>query len=314
MALVIAHSAEEWIARFGETRKPAAVAIGNFDGLHLGHQAILSGVLKRAREAGWLAGVLTLYPHPPRVLQPARAPLLLCSLPQRLAGFEAMGLDAVLVLEFNQALSKLSPEEFAQKYLAETMRARAVFIGENFRFGHKQSGDVKLLGELGRKLGFEACVVPPVMVNGEIVSSTAIRQAVAEGQVDFAARLLGRPYSITGEIHAGTGQGRRLVVPTLNLATEQELLPKKGVYVTEILLGERRCPSVTNVGVRPTFDGAGLSIESHLLDFNEEVTRGRMEIRFLARLRDEQKFASVETLKNQVLDDIDTARRHFARV
>ncbi|HKS81967.1 MAG TPA: bifunctional riboflavin kinase/FAD synthetase [Candidatus Acidoferrales bacterium] len=314
MSLAIAHSAEEWAAHFGKSRKPAAVAIGNFDGLHLGHQAILGGVLKRAREAGWLAAVLTLYPHPPRVLQPAKAPLLLSSLSQRLAGFEAMGLDAALVVEFNHDLSKLSPEEFAQKFLAETMRAKAVFVGENFRFGHKQSGDVKLLGELGKKLGFEACIVAPVKVNGEIVSSTTVRQAVSEGRMDAAARLLGRPYSIAGEIHAGTGQGRKLVVPTLNIATEQELLPKKGVYVTETLLGGRRFPSVTNVGVRPTFDGAGLSIESHLLDFNEAITAGKMEIRFLARLRDEQKFASVEALKKQVLEDIDTARRHFTRV
>lgn len=314
MSLAIAHSAEEWAAHFGEARKPAAVAIGNFDGLHLGHQAILGGVLKRAREAGWLAAVLTLYPHPPRVLQPAKAPLLLSSLSQRLAGFEAMGLDAALVVEFNHDLSKLSPEEFAQKFLAETMRAKAVFVGENFRFGHKQSGDVKLLGELGKKLGFEACVVAPVKVNGEIVSSTAVRQAVSEGRMDAAARLLGRPYSVAGEIHAGTGQGRKLVVPTLNIATEQELLPKKGVYVTETLLGGQRFPSVTNVGVRPTFDGARLSIESHLLDFNEAITAGKMEIRFLARLRDEQKFASVEALKKQVLEDIDTARRHFTRV
>jgi len=314
MPLVTAHSAEEWAAHFGQARKPAALAIGNFDGLHLGHQAILSAVLKRAREAGWLAAVLTLFPHPPRVLQPAKAPLLLCSLPQRLAGFESMGLDAALVLEFNQALSKLSPEEFAHKFLAETMRAKAVLVGENFRFGHKQSGDVKLLGELGRKLGFDACVVPPVKVNGEIVSSTAVRQAVAEGQVEIAARLLGRPYSIAGEIHAGTGQGRKLVVPTLNLSTEQELLPKKGVYVTETHLGERRFPSVTNVGVRPTFDGAGLSIESHLLDFSEAVTGGPLEVRFLARLRDEQKFASVEALKKRVLEDIGATRRYFAKV
>jgi riboflavin kinase / FMN adenylyltransferase len=313
MALAILRSAEAWVAHFGAERKPTAVAIGNFDGLHLGHQAILREVLRRAAAESWTSAVLTFYPHPPRVLRPAKAPLLLCPLAQRLSGFEMIGLDAALVLRFNQQLSKLSPEEFAEKFLVETLRAKAVFVGENFRFGHKQAGDVKLLAELGQRWGFEACVVPPVTLDGEVVSSTAIRQAVSEGRMEDAARLMGRAYSIVGEIRTGTGQGRKLVVPTLNLATDQELLPKKGVYATETILGDRRFRSATNIGVRPTFDGAaGITIESHLLDFNDSLTSGPMEVRFRTRLRDEQKFASVEALKEQVLKDIAETRKYFS--
>ena len=313
MPMATLHSAEDWIRHFGEARKPAAVAIGNFDGLHLGHQAILGGALERARRDNLLASVLTFYPHPPRVLQPAKAPSLLCTLAQRLAGFQSLGLDAALVVRFNQQLAKLSPHDFVQKYLFETMRAKAVFVGENFRFGHQQAGNVKLLREFGRDWQFEACLVQPVRVDGEVVSSTAIRQAVADGRMEDAARLLGRPYSLEGEIRAGTGQGRKLVVPTLNLSTEQELLPKRGVYATETILGGRQYPSATNIGVRPTFDGAGVSIESHLLDFNEAVTSGRMEVRFRTRLRDEQKFPSFEALREQVLRDIERTRTYFAK-
>jgi riboflavin kinase/FMN adenylyltransferase len=315
MALAILRSAEEWNAHFGADRKPTAVAIGNFDGLHLGHQAILREVLRRAAAEGWTSAVLTFYPHPPRVLRPAKAPLLLCPLAQRLTGFDAMGLDAALVLQFNQQLSKLGPEDFAQRFLVETLRAKAVFVGENFRFGHKQAGEVKMLSELGARWGFQACVVPPVTLDGEVVSSTAIRQAVAEGRMEDAARLMGRLYSIVGEIRTGTGQGGKLVVPTLNLATDQELLPKKGVYATETILGERRYRSATNIGVRPTFDGAtGVTIESHLLDFDESLTSGKMEVRFRTRLRDEQKFPSIEALREQVLKDIEMVRTLEKRV
>jgi len=315
MALAILRSADEWAAHFGADRKPTAVAIGNFDGLHLGHQAILREVLRRAAAEGWTSAVLTFYPHPPRVLRPAKAPLLLCPLAQRLSGFDAMGLDAALVLQFNQQLSRLGPEDFAQKFLVETLRAKAVFVGENFRFGHKQAGDVNMLRELGARWGFQAFVVPPVMLDREVVSSTAIRQAVAEGRMEDAARLMGRLYSIVGDIRTGTGQGRKLVVPTLNLGTDQELLPKKGVYATETILGDRRFRSATNIGVRPTFDGAtGVTIESHLLDFDEMLTSGRMEVRFRTRLRDEQKFASIEALREQVLKDIESVRSLEKRV
>jgi riboflavin kinase/FMN adenylyltransferase len=321
MALARLHSAEEWIAEFGEARARTAVAIGNFDGVHLGHQKILRGVMERARrgdvavggdgDSRLMATVLTFYPHPARVLRPSAAPALLATLDQRLAAFEELGIDAALVLRFDEALSKLGAEDFARRFLVETLRAKAVLVGGNFRFGHRQAGDVKLLTAIGAECGFEVCVVDPVTVDGEIVSSSAIRQAVADGRMEDAARLLGRSFSLQGEIRPGTGTGRKLVVPTLNLTTEQELLPKNGVYATETILGGRRFPSATNIGVRPTFDGTRLAIESHLFDFDEQLTSGRMAIRFRMRLRDEEKFASVDALREQVMRDIERAKEYF---
>jgi len=304
----VARSAAEWAERFGESRKGIVVTIGNFDGVHLGHQKILRGVIERARRDHLSSAVLTFYPHPARVLRPEAAPSLLMTLDQRLAAFEAAGIDATLVLRFDAALAKVTAEEFAKRFLVDTLRARAVLVGGNFRFGHRQVGDVKLLEEFGRRWGFEVEVVAPVVRDGVVVSSTAIRHAVREGHVAEATAMLGRPFSLAGEIRPGTGQGRKLVVPTLNLATEQETLPKNGVYVTETAVNGKVYGSVTNIGVRPTFDGKHLAIESHLFNFAEQLTLGPMQVRFLARLRDERKFSSPEALREQVLTDIEQAK------
>ena len=305
-------SAEEWTARLGEKRKPTVVTIGNFDGVHLGHQRILFGVIERARAEKATPAVLTFFPHPSRVLRPSQAPPLLMTLEQRLAAVEAAGIEAALVLRFDAELAKVTAEAFVKRFVVETLRARAVMVGGNFRFGHRQAGDAKLLGELGRRWGFEEHIVPPVEIDGVVVSSSAMRQALAEGKVEEAARLLGRPFALAGEIRPGTGQGRKLVVPTLNLATEQECLPKMGVYATEALVEGKCYQSATNVGVRPTFDGGRLAIESHLLDFSKDLSSGPMEVRFLKRLRDEQKFSGPETLREQVLKDIAEAKEFFA--
>jgi riboflavin kinase/FMN adenylyltransferase len=312
---------EEWKRRFGDLSVCTAVTIGNFDGLHLGHQKILETVkdwvaskeslCKKPEQL--ISTVLTFYPHPAKVLRPAEAPLLLSTLQQRLAGFEQAGMNAALVLKFDEQLAKVSAKDFAQTYLVDTLRARAVFVGENFRFGHKQTGDVKLLEDLGRRWDFEVHVVPPVVQDGIVVSSTAVRSAVRDGRMEDASRLLGRPFALAGEIKTGTGQGRKLVVPTLNLATEQECLPKKnGVYATETVVGGKKYRSATNIGVRPTFDGQRLAIESHLFDFSENLTSGAMEVRFWKRLRDEKKFSGPEALRDQVLRDISEAQAYFA--
>lgn len=314
MALARLNSAREWIARYGASRARTVVAIGNFDGVHLGHRKILRGVLERARGEGTLATVLTFYPHPARVLRPSTAPALLSTLDQRIAAFDAMGIDAALVLRFDEELSQVSAEEFARRFLVETLRATAVLVGQNFRFGHRQAGDVKLLSAIGAECGFEVGVVEPVTVHGVVISSSAIRKAVREGRMEDAAKFLGRAFSLDGEIRPGTGTGRKLVVPTLNLATEQELLPENGVYATEVIIAGRRFPAATNIGVRPTFDGTRLAIESHLVDFSEQLTCGRMEVQFRMRLRDERKFASVDALRDQVVRDIERARQYFRDV
>jgi riboflavin kinase / FMN adenylyltransferase len=312
MAPVKFNSAEEWIARLGEARKPTVVTIGNFDGVHRGHQKILAGVVERAQAENALPALLTFFPHPARVLRPSQAPPLLMTLEQRLAAIEAAGIEAALVLRFDTELAKVTAEDFVKRFVVDTLRARAVMVGGNFRFGHRQAGDVKMLGELGRRWGFEEHIVPPVEIDGVIVSSSAVRQALAEGKVEDAARLLGRPFALAGEIRPGTGQGRKLVVPTLNLASEQECLPKIGVYVTETVVEGKSYRSATNVGVRPTFDSGRVAIESHLFDFSNNLTAGPMEVRFLKRLRDERKFAGPAELREQVLKDIAQAKEYPA--
>jgi riboflavin kinase/FMN adenylyltransferase len=311
MAFAVLRSAAEWSARFGAASRNSVVTIGNFDGCHLGHQKILCEVVARARGAGALAAVLTFFPHPARVLRPAEAPALLETLDQRLAAIESCGVDAALVLPFDRELASMSAEDFVRRILVETMAAKVVLVGGNFRFGHKGAGDMKLLAELGARLGFAAEVIPPVSEHGEVISSTAIRCAIREGRVEDARRMLGRPYVLAGEIRTGTGQGRKLVVRTLNLATEQEVLPKNGVYATEATVGGKTYRAATNVGMRPTFDGVRITIESYLFDFDEMLATGKLEVRFWQRLRDEQKFSGPAELKEQVLKDIERAKEFF---
>jgi riboflavin kinase / FMN adenylyltransferase len=308
MPMAKLHSMEEWVARFGDSRQPTVLAIGNFDGMHLGHQEILHRVIDEAHRAANMAAVLTFYPHPARVIRPSEAPSLLETIDQRIDAFEAIGIDAVLVMKFDAELAKMSAEDFARKALADAMRARTVLVGSNFRFGHRQSGDWNLLVECGKRLGFDVETVQPVTIDGAVISSSAIRQAIREGRMENATEMLGRPFSLRGEIKTGTGLGRKVVVPTLNLTTEQETIPKNGVYATETVVCEKAHGSVTNIGIRPTFNGASQTIESHLFDFDEILTNGKMEVRFLKRLRDEQKFSGPEALREQILTDIERAK------
>jgi riboflavin kinase / FMN adenylyltransferase len=307
------HSPKEWISRFGGAREGTVLTIGNFDGMHRGHQEILRRVIDQARQSHMVPAVLTFFPHPVRVLRPDEAPLLLMTLDQKLAAFEAAGIEAVLVLSFDETLSKLSAEDFVGKYLVETLRTREVLVGENFRFGHRQQGDVTTLEELGSRLGFEVKVVNSLSVESMVVSSSAVRKAVRDGRMEESAQLLAKPFTLAGVIQTGSGQGRKLVVPTLNLKTEQELLPKTGVYITRTATSEGAYRSVTNVGMRPTFNGAHLTIESHLFGFAKDLTAGKLEIEFLTRLRDERKFANVVALREQVLKDIEEAKKYHER-
>jgi riboflavin kinase/FMN adenylyltransferase len=227
-----------------------------------------------------------------------------------------MGLEAAVVLPFTLELSRVLPEEFVLQILVRDLHIKAVFVGENFRFGHKQAGDIQRLRQLGTEHGFEVVVLPPVIYRGEVVSSTIIRREVAEGDLAHAARLLGRPFVLSGEVITGTGTGRRFTFPTLNLAAEQGMLPARGVYITRTCLdGERRSHrSVTNIGMRPTFDGSALSVETHLLDAHLPATPKRMEVLFWDRLRDEKKFSGPEELRAQIARDIDRANKFFSRL
>jgi phosphoribosyl 1,2-cyclic phosphate phosphodiesterase len=309
-------TSQAWASRYATYGHTSVLAIGNFDGIHLGHQAILRATVERARALSAVSTALTFDPSPRKVLRPETAPLRLSTNAQRMEWFNALGLDAAVVLPFTLDLARLSPEKFVEQILLRDLHIKAVLVGENFKFGHRQAGDVKLLSELGAKHGFAVVIVPPVVYRGEIVSSTIIRREVAEGDVSLAARLLGRPFALTGEVVSGTGTGRRFTFPTLNLAAEQELLPARGVYVTRTCLdGETRSHrSVTNIGVRPTFNGSSLSIETHLLDTQIAAAPKRIEVRFWKRLRAEKKFTGPEELRAQIAADIARANNFFSRL
>lgn len=307
--LLVARSTDEWRKLFGNPSAPTAMSVGNFDGVHTGHRKILEDVAQRAHQSNWMPAVLTFNPHPAKVLRPDAAPPQIETLAQRLEGFSRAGIEAVLVLPFTFELAQVTARDFVQKFLVDTMGAKAVLVGESFRFGNRQEGDVELLEKLGDKFGFEVDVIAPVGDGESVVSSSVIRQAVRDGRMEDARHMLGRPFGLAGEIHPGTGQGRKLVVPTLNLTREQELLPKNGVYATESIVNGSTYQSVTNVGLRPTFDGQKLSIESHLFDFSDVITSGPLEVRFKSRLRDEQEFPSADELREQVLKDIEAAKK-----
>jgi riboflavin kinase/FMN adenylyltransferase len=316
MRLSSFNSSQAWASRYALHGHHSVLAIGNFDGIHLGHQAILQATVERAKTAHAVATALTFDPSPRKVLRPESAPPRLSTNTQRMEWFSVFGLEAAVVLPFTLELAALSPEEFVAGILVRDLQVKAVLVGQNFRFGHKQAGDALLLAELGQKYGFEVVILPPVVYRGEVVSSTIVRRELTAGNVAHAARLLGRPFALTGEVVSGSGTGRRFTFPTLNLAPDQELLPGRGVYITRTLLeGETRSHrSVTNIGMRPTFNGSALSVETHVLNIHIETPPRRIEVRFWKRLREEKKFSGAEELRAQIARDIAKADKFFSRL
>jgi riboflavin kinase/FMN adenylyltransferase len=296
---------------------PSAVTIGNFDGVHLGHRHLFDEVARTAREMGARPTVLTFDPHPARVVAPDRAPRLLTPVEERCELMASSGIEQVLALPFDSELARLTPEEFVKQIVVETLGAKIVLVGDNFRFGHKQAGDARLLTELGSRYGFETRIVGAVKLRGRVVSSSEVRRLVEAGEVARACRFLKRPYGISGEVVRGHGVGSKEVVPTLNLKTSSEVLPRRGVYITRTrdFDSPRKWESITNIGVRPTFGGDGeLSIETFLLEALAGATPARIRLEFLRRVRDERKFENPEALKAQVLSDVSRARTYFRRL
>jgi riboflavin kinase/FMN adenylyltransferase len=308
----IFRSAAEVPADFG----PSIVTIGNFDGVHLGHRQIMRRVVQLARENNCAPTVLTFDPHPARVLAPDRAPKLLMTMDQRMRTFQSQGIEAVFAIPFSLEFAKLSPEEFVDRILASTLKARVVLVGEDFRFGYKQSGNLDTLRELGRRFGFTLEPVAPITRRGERISSTRIRQLIADGAVSRACRTLGALFALEGAVVKGRGIGSKQTVPTLNLAPENEVLPKTGVYVTRTLdlIAGARWNSITNIGFRPTFGGESLTVETFLLDPLEGPHPDRIEVSLLARIRDERRFPTPESLKAQILRDVALANRLHRRL
>jgi riboflavin kinase / FMN adenylyltransferase len=307
--LQIFHKLEDVPADFG----PSLVSVGNFDGVHRAHAHVLGEIVGRARQSGAKAIAMTFEPHPARILRPDSELKLLTPLAEKLRLLEATGIDAVLILPFGRDLSLMTPRQFAERILKKNLHAREVHEGYNFRFGHKAAGDVNLLAQFGKELGFEVKVYPEQRLRGEPVSSSHIRRLLDEGRVSRARHLLARPFSILGTPGRGRGLGSKYTVPTINLARYEELVPKDGVYITWTRVGAERFDSVTNVGNRPTFGADSFAIETHLLDFHpiELTPESEVEICFLERLRDETKFPSVEALREQIAHDVKKARRYF---
>ncbi len=309
--LRIYRSLEEARGNFG----PCALTIGNFDGVHAGHRRILRRVVELARRHGWKPAAITFHPHPTLIVAPQRAPRLLTTPEERCFLMQQEGIEQVLILPFTLEFSRLSPEAFARDVLVEALEARAVLVGENFRFGYQHAGDTRRLEELGRQLGFLTEALDAVKVRGRLVSSSEIRRLVEAGAVAVACRLLERPHWLEGDVSPGQGIGSRLTAPTLNLAPGDALVPAPGVYVTRTtdLADGRRRPSVTNVGCRPTFGGGDLTVETFVLAPLEQKPR-RIRVEFLRRLREERKFPDAAALRAQILRDAERARTWYRRL
>jgi riboflavin kinase/FMN adenylyltransferase len=309
LKMLVWHKLEDIPAGFG----PTLVSVGNFDGVHRAHTRVLANIVPRAREQEYKAVAVSFDPHPMRILRPDSGLKLLTPTPEKLRLLETAGLDAVLLLPFTRDLSLMSPRDFAHDILKERLQAREVHEGYNFHFGNKAKGDVTLLAEFGRDMGFEVKVYPELRLRGEPVSSTRIRKLLADGQVSRARHLLARPFSILSTPGRGRGYGSKYTVPTINLNRYEEVVPKDGVYITQTRVGAECFDSVTNVGNRPTFGTESFAIETHLLNFHpiELSPETEVEIHFLQRLRDEIKFPSVEVLREQIGRDVRKAQRYF---
>ena len=289
--------------------RPAAVAVGNFDGLHLGHRKILERLCAVARERGLRSLVLTFAPHPERAL--GRTSVRMIDTPEgRLARFRETCTDAVAVTAFDPAFARLGCRDFVERVLRDKLGAREVVVGASFRFGRNRRGGTALLRELGRGAGLQVHVVPPARVDGRVVSSTAVRRLLERGRVDEAARLLGRPYEIRGRVVCGEQRGRRLGFPTANLETASEILPE-GVFVTETVRGRRVHPSLTSIGTNPTFGPHPLSVETLLVGFRGSLYGAEVAVRFLRKLRPTRTFPTAEALAARIRKDCEEARAWF---
>ncbi|MGH7905419.1 MAG: bifunctional riboflavin kinase/FAD synthetase [Candidatus Binataceae bacterium] len=294
-------------------RRPyPVIALGNFDGVHLGHRAILRAALDRARASSGAAFALTFDPLPAKRLFPERAPKLLVTAEDKLQLLEQCGLDGVIVIDFTHELSKLAPRDFVRDYIAGLIGARAVVVGHSVSFGYQRQGNASTMVELGREFGFDTTVVGPVKVDGVEVSSTRIRERIMQGDVASAARLLGHYHFLAGRVVHGRERGRGIGVPTANLASETECIPPDGVYATRIALPDGMRPSISNIGMRPTFEETSRSIEAHIFDFDRDLYGVRIKLELVERIRGERKFDSAQALAQQISSDVRRAREILA--
>jgi riboflavin kinase / FMN adenylyltransferase len=282
---------------------PTSATIGNFDGVHVGHKKIIDSVKKEALEKGLSSCVITFHPHPQKVLQNIDVPLLV-PIRERLKLLERQGVDYVACYTFTRELSQISATDFITDTLVGKLNLKHLIVGPDFSFGRKREGNAELLRVMGEKLGFETRVLEPAVIDGRIVSSSAVRNFVREGDVREASQFLGYDFYIEGQIIEGERRGRQIGFPTLNLDTDWDILPRIGVYATRVYIEEEKKESITNVGYRPTFGSDGLLVETHIFDFDRDVYGKRVRVEFIERVRDEQKFDGPDALVDQINKDV----------
>jgi riboflavin kinase/FMN adenylyltransferase len=293
--------------------QPCALTIGNFDGVHCGHQAMLARLKAAAAERGLPAAVMTFEPHPREVFTPELAPARLTSLREKIELFKTHGIDRVVLVRFSKRFASLSPQEFIQQVLISGIQARWILIGDDFKFGAKRAGDLALLRAAGTQQGFEVESLSSVLVDGERVSSTAVRAALTQGELDKAARYLGRPYSISGRVVHGDKLGKELGFPTANIQMKHNKPPLSGIFAVELNgLDGCRLPGVASLGVRPTVKTNGVAtLEVHVFDFHERIYGAHVRVDFLHKLRDEEKYPDLPTLIAQIERDVVNAKAFF---
>lgn len=295
-----------------EIARPTVLTLGVFDGLHAGHQLIMSTVVERARAAGAVPTVLTFEPHPRAVLHPQSAPPLLQTFDQKIEAFGVMGIKQTIVINFTRQFAEVRAEDFLRDVVCERLQAKEIYLGRGFAFGRNREGDIELLRSASERLGFHADEVPEVRLRGQRISSSRIRELLAAGRVGLARRMLGRPYGVEGRVVRGQERGRVLGFPTANLHPQNRVIPRNGVYVTATLIEGAWRRSVTNVGVRPTFtDSTEPSVETYVMNWDGDLYGDVVRVRFLHRLRAERKFVSIDELKLQIDADAQRARRYF---
>ncbi|MFN6962403.1 MAG: bifunctional riboflavin kinase/FAD synthetase [Pyrinomonadaceae bacterium] len=295
--------------------RPTVLTLGVFDGLHLGHQRIMRTVVERARAVGAVATAITFDPHPRAVLHPESAPPLLQTLDQRLANFEVLGIEQAIVINFTREFASQPADDFLREIVHDRLHAREVYLGKGFAFGRDRGGNIDLLRAMSRELGFFADEVDEVQLRGRRISSSAIRHLLLEGRVDLARRMLGRPYGVEGVIVRGNQRGHTIGFPTANLQPHNRVIPKFGVYATSTLVDGTWRRSITNVGVRPTFETGEVepSIETYIFDFDGDLYGDVLRVRFLHRIRDERRFGGIDELKAQIARDCSRALNYFSR-
>jgi len=288
------------------------VAIGVFDGMHLGHQAILREISRKAREIDGTAILLSFHPHPQKTISPGDAPPLLQTASQKMELLADIGIDVFIRLPFDREMSLLTPDQFGETIL-KPLGTREIHVGENFRFGHRRSGDYKVLGELGKKLGFEIFSTSIHHFRGKRISSTWVRNSIKQGRVELAGRLLGRPYEIEGMVVRGDGKGSTLGYPTANLNSSNELAPPSGVYISRVITESGVYQGATNIGFRPTIKkdpDRKSSIETHLIGFEDNLYGQKIKVSFCTRLREEKRFSSIGELTAQIEHDLTRTRAY----